>query len=77
MKYTVNLKSWIAGSGWQYSTKIDDLDESMTAAEYVAACNENMDVTPWAYPAEHESFAVEIQDEDGNELSQAWTEEVQ
>ena len=73
MSYQVNLKSWIAGSGWQYTTPIESINEYISAADYIAACNENMDITPWERPDDGEAFYIEITDADGVPLSGAWT----
>lgn len=75
MTYQVNLKSWIAGIGWQYTTEIDTITEYISAENYIKACNENMDSTPWENPADGESFMVEIISEDGEQLSSAWIAE--
>ena len=41
MKYIVKVSKWVAGSGFSYTTEIDNFDEKMTAAEYLAAVESN------------------------------------
>lgn len=74
--YTVELCRWEDGAGMIYSQCIDEINEPLTAAEYVRACDDNMDCTPWHDVGGPIDYRVSINDQ-CSELSIAWVKETE
>ena len=79
MMYSVELKHWVDGQGWQESTTIDSWDSSESGAETVDEYVESDRFAPMVL-ADNEDYMVVISYFDGNEttiLDQQWLSEVQ
>jgi hypothetical protein len=68
--YTVDLNHWVYGSGWSHTECFDHISERCSAEEYLKSLD-----TPIECP-EDGDILVQISDDDGNVLSEAWVSEI-
>lgn len=58
-KYEVTVDKWVDGSGWEYSTTLDWMDELCTVKEYIDSVRDWTDM-----PAEGEDYLYSIVEHD-------------
>lgn len=69
--YTVNLNYWVNGSGWSHGETFDHISEACTAEDYIRSLD-----CPLEPPVGCDDILVEIYDEDGKCISEAWVSDV-
>lgn len=56
--YNVLMDVYTRSGGYSYTETIETITDSITAADYVNECNNNMDLTPWSDTSKYYTIRI-------------------